>query len=100
MDSQGFEDRDDADGDPADPTMATAGDSSSMNDTKYSKQSYLTTESECDGLKPEDQELINLYGKEDDFVKKMEEEFGDELFTEAYKIIDANQSDVYDDTTG
>lgn len=61
-----------------------------MNDTKYSKQSYLTTESECDGLKPEDQELINLYGKEADFVKKMEEEFGEELFTEAYKIIDAN----------
>jgi len=100
MESQGSEDRDDADGDPADPALATTGDSSSMNDTKYSKQSYLTTESECDGLKPEDQELINLYGKEADFVKKMAEEFGEELFTEAYKTIDANQSDVYDDTTG
>ena len=72
-----------------------------MNETYQSIISYKTTdtrESEYEGLKEEDQELYQLCGKEDEFIKKMGEEFGEELFNEAYNVIKDNMQDVFDDT--
>jgi phosphate starvation-inducible protein PhoH len=72
-----------------------------MNETYQSIISYKTTDtgaSEYEGLKEEDQELYQLCGKEDEFIKKMGEEFGEDLFNEAYNVIKDNMQDVFDDT--
>ena len=77
----------------------SAGDMNSTYKSVMSMKSIKTTEeSEYGDLKPEDQELFQLCGKEDEFVAKMSEEFGEELFAQAYEIMKDNMQDVFDDS--
>lgn len=58
-------------------TSETSGSLDTLDDTFKTIMSMKSTNtaqsSEYDGLKPEDQELFQLCGKEDEFVKKMSE---------------------------
>ena len=57
-----------------------------MNETLKSLMSIKTysDQSEMGDLKQEDKELFQLCGKEEDFVKKMQDVFGSDLFNSAY----------------
>ena len=77
---------------------ATDNMNSSYKSVMSMKSIQTTGESEYGDLKPEDQELFQLCGKEDEFVAKMSEEFGDDLFAQAYQIMKDNMQDVFDDS--